>query len=193
MVVGLAEIAPGQEVQVLDWGIYTAKEEKILKEPHSPTGQARIIRTELAKKTNVIPAVLNTKFGFRFKVVGPPEGTTARLRLRFTFPEMTNPTNGKASSNYEVTADLPVAPEEQGMFWDFVHSWEMRPGKWTMSLYRGDRLLVQKIFTVVEDTKRGIGKPESSPRKGKIEGPANRSQAVGAETNSTSTPAGSHR
>ena len=155
---GFSEFAQGQEVQILDYGIYTARVENILNEPNSPTGQARLIRTDLAKQTNVIPALLTTKFGFRFKVVGPPQGTTARLRLRFTFPEMTNPTNGKASSSYEITGDVPVAPEEQGMFWDFVHPWEMRPGKWTMSLYNGDRLLVQKIFTVVEDTKSGIGK-----------------------------------
>lgn len=103
---------------------------------------------------------------------------------------MTNPTDGKTSSSFDLTGDVPVAPEEQGMFWDFVHSWEMRPGKWTMRLYSGDRILVQETFTVVEDTREAIGRQKSIPRKGEPGGAASRSQPVRSETNSTSAAAG---
>ena len=173
MTVGLSQLTQGQEVQIIDYGIYTGRVEKILNEPNSPTGQARTIWTDLVKQTNIIPAVLNTKFGFRFKVFGLSEKTTARLRFKFTFPEMKNPTSGKTTSSYEAIGDIPVAPKEQGMFWDFVHPWEMCPGEWTASLYSGDRLVAQKIFTVVGDQRSGVGKRESDQKNSEPE-PADR-------------------
>jgi hypothetical protein len=144
-----------QEIKIVDYGLYTAKDVKVVQDSRSPTGQARTIEADLAKQTDLVPAVLNTKFGFRFRVLGLPEGATARLRLRFTFPEMVNPGTGKVSTVYEGFGDVPVAPHTQGMFWDFVHPWEMRPGQWTMSIYNGDRLLVQKKFTIIDDSKSG--------------------------------------
>jgi lysophospholipase L1-like esterase len=160
IVSGFCEFALSQEVKIVDYGIYTGRLDNILKDPNSPTGQMRTEWTDLAKQTDAVPAALKTKFGFRFKITGLPEGTTTWLRLQFTFPEMTNPTTGKVSSSYEFSSNVPVGTKELGMYWDFTHPWEMRPGKWTMRIYRGDRLLAEKIFTVAEENEGGRDKRE---------------------------------
>jgi len=173
--IGTCSPAQSQEVQVIDYGIYTGKGDAVQEDPDSPTGQMRVKTTELnvlLKKTDVVPTVLKTTFGFKFKVIGLPEGATTKLRLQYTFPEMTNPTNGKVSSSYEVSGDFPVAPLIAGMTWDFVHPWEMRPGKWTMRIYSGKRLLTEKVFTVVGNNKTGSDIHGSGTIEGKRPRPA---------------------
>ncbi len=178
------------EIQVVDYGVYTGRVDRVLNVPASPTGQARTIWTDLAKQTTVVPAVIGTKFGFRFKVRGPLGKTAVRLRLQFTFPEMTNPKTGKTSTSYEVSGDVPVGPDTQGIFWDFVHPWELRPGRWSMKVCSRDRVMAEKTFTVVEDN--GSGSDESESKQGgEPSGATNRSQPVGRGTNRTSSAAGS--
>jgi hypothetical protein len=190
---GLSEPTFAQQVTIVDFGLYGATKVQVVTAPYSPTGQGRFIEPELIKQTDMVPATLNTKFGFRFKVEGLSEGSSARLRFKFTFPQMTNPSTGKVSSSFEAVGEVPVAPKVQGMFWDFVHPWEMRPGGWTMCIYNGDHLLAQKTFTVAEGKNNGIDRRESKPRKGEPDSPANRSQPVQLGTNSTPLPAGSGR
>jgi hypothetical protein len=51
------------------------------------------------------------------------------------------------------------------MYWDFVHPWEMRVGKWNMSIYSGDRLLAQRSLTVVEGEEARSGRTKSKERE----------------------------
>lgn len=185
--------AQAQEIQIVDYGIYTARGDKVFQDLKSPTGRRRSLEVDLVKQTDVIPAVLNTKFGFRFKVLGVPDGTTVHLRLKFDYPEMTNPTTRKVSSSYEALGNCPVGSNLLGMFWDFVHPWEMRAGKWTMSIYSGDRLLAQRSLIVVKGEEGGDGRTKPKPKDGKPDGAANGSQPSRTETSSTSSAAGSRR
>ena len=162
---GLSQPTVAQQVSIVDFGLYTATNIKVLPSANSPTGQGRTFEAELIKQTDRVPAVLNTKFGFRFKVQGRAEGSTVKLRLKFTFPEMTNSASGKVSSSFEGVGDAPVG-KVLGMYWDFVHPWEMSPGRWTMSIYDGEHLLAQKVFTVTKDKKDGVGTRDSKPRGG---------------------------
>ena len=159
---GFSEIARSQEIQIVDYGVYQGRVVEMWNDTNAPTGRVRAIQVDLVRPTDIVPAILNTKFGFKFKVVGTSGKQTVRLRFQTTFPEMTNPATGTVSSSYEVSGDVPVGPDIQGMYWDFLKPWEMRPGKWTMRIYSGDRLLAGKIFTVVEAKSSSGGKLQES-------------------------------
>lgn len=188
--VSLPESVQAQEIQIVDYGIYTGRVVNVSQDLRSPTGRRRALEADLLRQTDVIPAVLNTRFGFRFKVMGVSEGTNARLRLRFDYPEMKDPATGKVSSSYEALGDCPASPELLGMYWDFVHPWEMGAGKWTLSIYSGDHLLARRSLTVVKGEESGSGKTGAKTRTGEPDGAANRSQPVGSETNRTPSAAG---
>ena len=74
-------------VAVVDYGIYTGDTATSTPAPGTSTGQVTFVSNlQLAEATRTIPARLGVRFGFRFDVVGEPQGKTVTLHAVTIFP-----------------------------------------------------------------------------------------------------------
>ena len=96
--------------------------------------------------TDTVPAKLGTKFGIRYTLQGKAADDTPLTLLYFT-PGVTTP-DGKRHDKFVVEQKLvPGAPQDV-MAYEFTEAHEVVPGEWQFMVFQGDRLLVQKRFTV---------------------------------------------
>ncbi len=142
-----AETTTLSDATILNFGIY---EKNIVDEAKSPIDGSNIVFELLGNQTDLIPAKIKTTFGFRYVLNGKPKGAAVKIRTAYTFPTMTNPTTGKVSIREEAWRLEPIGNKQIGIFWKFTEPWEVLPGKWTLSLYDDQRLLIEKTFTVIE-------------------------------------------
>jgi hypothetical protein len=147
-----AEQAPHLDrIAVVDYGIYTGDAATSTPAPGTSTGQVTFISNlQLAEATRTIPARLGVRFGFRFDVIGEPEGKTVTLHAVTIFPPpgLKNPAlpQPKARSDYNLTATLGT---QSYRTYTFDSDWEVVPGVWTMQLWDADRMVAEERFTVV--------------------------------------------
>ena len=139
-----------ERVEVTEFGLYE-RGEVIGELPPSPNG---IGRSEVAgakhlRTTRRVPARLGTSFGFRYRVVGKPEGEISSLTQVLILPPagMQSAISGKT-----VTRDFFPVParigEEDFMMMSFDYRWELVPGIWTVQLWSGQRKLAEQSFEI---------------------------------------------
>jgi hypothetical protein len=137
--------------EILEYGIYSGSHENSLANSNAPTGQVMLGGSvKLEKLTNVIPARLKSKFGFRFVIHGKSEDKPVKLQLVYLFPEMQDQTSGNKIKHF--TVDVLAQPEDKNllMLWDFTESYELVPGEWNFQVYRGQERILEKKFDVVK-------------------------------------------
>jgi hypothetical protein len=152
-----------QKIEILDYGIYTASGGSSVDADDSPSGNVLVGRkVKLVKQTEEIPAVLHTKFGFRF--IMPEHLKKEQLRIVYLFPDIKNPSTGQTLNRFD--ADVSYGgkdgkDEPVGVLYDFSEKWELVPGEWTFQVFHGNQMLLQKKFTVL----RPHQQPKPSPRR----------------------------
>jgi hypothetical protein len=141
--------ADTNEVKIVDFGIYKGSGEASVGVSNSPSGNLLLGgQTILVKQTDKIPAVLKSKFGFRF--MPSEELKKKKLKFVYLFPEIKNPQTGQVLSRYEAQAGYDKSGRPVGMIYDFSEKWELVTGEWTFQVFDGDRKVVEKKFTVVK-------------------------------------------
>jgi hypothetical protein len=135
-------------IEILDYGIYTAK--ILTKKPaeKTATGDWNVIETAgIVKRTTDIPASLGTRFGILYVVKGEPTGQIVNLQKITIHPGLKNPEKKEFvyKSNYLIEAEIGI-PRHSG--YGFDHEWEVVPGKWTIELWYKGRKLAEKTFAV---------------------------------------------
>jgi hypothetical protein len=135
-------------IDVVEYGIYTGETERTEQTSPVPTNVVSSIHHAVTTKT--IPAHLGTKFGFRYRVVGKPEGQSIDLLRVVLFPPrgLTSPSSTKPIRKYEGTISRKIG-ETRFMDYTFEDSWELVPGKWTFQLWYRNRKVAEQSFTVV--------------------------------------------
>ncbi|MGH7005817.1 MAG: DUF3859 domain-containing protein, partial [Alphaproteobacteria bacterium] len=81
-------------VEMLDHGLYTTAPGTRVPMPISVSGEMNLVsNVRLTKETREVMGQLGTAFGFRYRILGVPEGATVTIRTRH--PRLTNPETGK--------------------------------------------------------------------------------------------------
>jgi Domain of unknown function (DUF3859) len=137
-------------VEIVEWGLFQHDLTGVEAAPLAATGTTNLVaNVRLREATTTVPALVEMKFGFRYKVVGSPSGTLLRLKVvtRLPSPGATNPNKGKtfSSSEFQTTA---VIGTTSFVGYGFDYDWEVVPGPWTLELWHEGRKLAEKTFIV---------------------------------------------
>ncbi len=141
-----------QRIEITEYGIYKSEIEKKVATPGTPSGSVNILKDiRHVKTTTTVPAQLGANFGFRYKVIGQPDGATVRLRKVTIIPRpgIHNPKTGNTTVRSEYFLDRKIG---ETSFTNFTleDAWEVVPGTWTFELWAGDRKLASQSFTLVK-------------------------------------------
>ena len=135
-------------VTIIEYGIFKAKELRQENTPATATGTSNIVTdVELVQRTDNIPAIAGTRFGFRCIIKGSPQGQEVKIVRRNILPGLRNPKTGNIfyTEEYERTQRIG---KEFYIGYKFEENWELIPGKWTFQLFYGGRKLAEKTFNV---------------------------------------------
>jgi hypothetical protein len=152
----LAVAAQAQEVQhieITDVGIYKAENTgSVVPAPGTPMGKTNLVTdVVLMERTTIVPAALGTAFGFRYTIIGEPDGTEINLKFinHYPAPGLKNP----ATSNTYMSSEYLLQRKMGAKHWKgytFESDWELVPGIWTFEIWQGDRKMATQDFTVVK-------------------------------------------
>ena len=102
------------------------------------------------KTTDIIPAELDTYFGFTYELVDLPPGETVKLDIWLNHPPMKQP-DGSTVTKSSYWQQITVSPEGKyasAEHFGFNHEYELVTGKWAFQYYLGQQLLLEKTFAV---------------------------------------------
>lgn len=144
-------------VEIVEYGLYAIERGAQVLQPNGITQHKVVNLCHLATTANV-PARLNTSFGFRYRLNGPPQAQARQLTFVVQFPtEVRPPSAAKPLRAYANTVFVqPGVPHYRGYALD--HDWEVMPGTWVFQILDGNRKLAERRFTIVE----GAAMPEPS-------------------------------
>jgi len=136
-------------VGVTEFGIYTAELVKAEKAPGTVAGTTNIVtHMRLVARTRTIPAKTHTAFGFRFNLVGTPDGAIAPLHAVTIFPSaMTDPATHVSKTQSESDIGLTIGAVGYHGY-EMDDEWEVLPGVWTFQIWSQGRKLAEQSFTV---------------------------------------------
>jgi hypothetical protein len=104
----------------------------------------------LAATLRTIPAQIGTTFGFRYRVVGRPNGTPVDLREIVIFPppgiipgRFSQPISQDEFSLHTRIGETSFAS------YTLEDSFELVPGTWTIEIWHGERKLGTQSFNVI--------------------------------------------
>jgi hypothetical protein len=136
--------------EIVDYGIYTGEENKVIAETNTPTGsvlQGRGI-SRLVKQTTKIPARLGTQFGFRFVVHDSKKDGEVKLHFVWLYPEITDAATGRKSVRFDGDAHGKPEDRNAGIMWTFTEPSELVPGDWTFQVFKDGEKILEKKFEV---------------------------------------------
>jgi hypothetical protein len=148
----LCGVAWGQarihSITIIDYGIYATD---ISSSGRDAEGVLRssVSNIRHAEDTTTIPAQLGVVFGFRFRVVGEPNGAKVAPReiVRYPAGGLRSPKSSKPIHSFEGALSQSVG--EISLAWyRFDDPWELVPGNWIIELWSGDQKLAEQVFTV---------------------------------------------
>jgi hypothetical protein len=137
-------------IDVIEYGIYTADEQSCNR---NAQGVLTCDRTNMrhAVTTLTIPAQHGIHFGFRFKIVGAPDGAPVEVTGITNFPPagLKSPGASAPLRNYQYTSTVKIG-EIGYTDYAFDDPWELVPGPWTVEIWADHRRLAVENFTVVQ-------------------------------------------
>ena len=131
---GIMELIPYTEVigtELVDFGIYELKK-----------GGG----VELLKRTDVIPARINTNFGIRYRLTGKPKGRETAISVEIDHPKAVNPQTGQPSTVEK--ADARIGIESLDYRGVKLGGWSAVPGQWVIKIWHGGNVVLKKAFEV---------------------------------------------
>jgi hypothetical protein len=137
-------------VIITEPGLYDYDVEKIDKTPDSvSTGFKTIKNVRFLRSVDRIPATVGTSFGFRFQIIGEPQGETVNLRFVTRFPAggLRNP-QGRVLTVSENDRPHRIG-ENNFRTYTFDEPWEAVPGTWTLEFWYQGRMVGSHKFEVV--------------------------------------------
>jgi hypothetical protein len=139
-------------VEILEKGIYRVPILKRVADPNVVSGQHMVYgKREHVQDTTTIPATTGIQFGFRYVVVGEPQGTKVPVRVIAVYPPggRYNPNTGKTFAQ-DVFYLSQTIGSTTSHFCFTLASWGHVLGPWTLQVWDQDRKLAEQTFTLVE-------------------------------------------
>ena len=134
------------------YGIYTVAQARQDKEPASASGTKNFVTgiTPPSTSSDIVRAVPGTRFGFGYQLAGQPANAriTVRYVYRFPPPGVADAATGALKLMDETTyPDLDI--DRKDLFIGRLLVGKFPTGTWTLQVWYGDRMLVEKVFQVV--------------------------------------------
>jgi uncharacterized protein DUF3859 len=147
-----AQTARVDRIEVVEYGIYQTETTKRTETPGTAGGFVRTLTNiRNSEVTRTVPTRPGVRFGFRYKLVGAPDGAQVPITIVDKFPKqgLHKPGSAEAFFREEYVAQRTIG-EENYTDYGFDHDWELVPGTWTMELWYQGRKLAEQSFTVVK-------------------------------------------
>jgi hypothetical protein len=145
-----AQPARIDRIDVVEFGIYTA-DSKLNSVTAQGIKQSTIDNVRHAATTTTIPVQKDVQFGYRYKIIGKPNGAPVDIRLVTNYPA---PGLRTPSSEQPVMRSERIRKRQIGetsvTTYSLEDDFELVPGIWTFEIYDGDRKLVSQSFTLVK-------------------------------------------
>ena len=141
-----------ERVDVLDAGTYRIETGNKTAEANTPTGEVTAVdKSMLVEATNTVAASVGTEFGFRYRIVGEPEGEEVELDIVITYPEagLSDPATGKAGKESRYKTRKKIGSEEY-LGYGIEADWEVVPGPWAFEIWHDGDQLARLVFTVTK-------------------------------------------
>lgn len=149
----LSQTAQIKSIDVIEYGIYTADIAKTQQGPAGQSGIGRhaVVNIRHAATTRTVPAQHGVHFGFRYRIVGAPNGapiTVTKVTI-FPPPGLHKPGAAKPIQRSQYTLPRKIG-ESSYTDYSFDDPWELAPGTWTFELWVGGRKFASQSFQVAK-------------------------------------------
>ena len=144
-----AAYAQGLEVQrldVTDFGIYALDREISGRDQQGIIlGTATNIQHTSTQRT--VPAQIGVTFGFRYRIVGKPEGATIPLKkvIIYPAPGLQTPSSSSRVRKAEFKHEAKIG-ETNTELYTLEDQFELVPGTWMLEMWLGNRKLASQPF-----------------------------------------------
>lgn len=140
--------------EILNYGIFETSKRKEITDSSISTGQrVNYENSKITKRTAVVsldfPPNDLLVFGATFRLRGSPAGSHTTVRVVWLYPKpglMYQPGKPKLRDEYD---DDIILGGTKSLFWTIGAPASRVPGTWTLQVWQGDRLLVEKSFDLV--------------------------------------------
>jgi hypothetical protein len=144
-----AQQARIDRIDIVEFGIYTA--DRTLESTNAQgIKQNTINSVRHAATTATIPLQKDVQFGYRYKIIGQPDGAQVDIKLVTNYPPpgLRSPTSQQPVLRAERIRKRLIG-ETSVTTYTLEDDFELVPGVWTFEIYDGSRKLVSKTFTLV--------------------------------------------
>lgn len=134
--------------EIVEYGIYAA-EIQTAKRDSKGVLQSNLGNIRHVATTTTVPARHGVRFGFRYKIIGTPDGATIPIRIVTVFPPigLSPPNMPQPIHNSESNQTLKIGDTRYHDY-GFDDPWELVPGSWIIQIWYGKNKLAEKNFTV---------------------------------------------
>jgi Domain of unknown function (DUF3859) len=135
-----------QRLDIEDYGVYSLEREISGRDAQGISlGTATNIQHTATQRT--VPAQIGITFGFRYRIVGKPDGSTVNLRKVIVFPSpgLQPPDSSKRLSKADFEVEARIG-ETNSELYTLEDNFELVPGTWVLEMWHGSRKLVAQSF-----------------------------------------------
>jgi hypothetical protein len=144
----MSQAASAQKLSArVEWfGLYTLTTKP---DPNDASGRRPVNAPLQGEKTDKIPGKEGLRFGFSYVLTGEKKGTKVTVKHVYRFPGNGMPTPGGPRAMIEQARD-DIVGEPVLVGWSFVGAppENIVAGEWSLEVWREDKKLVEKKFTV---------------------------------------------
>lgn len=134
-------------VEIIDYGIYETGARTTVPMPISVSGKMNLVaNVRLTAKTREVMGQLGTSFGFRYRILGVPNGANVVIRTRH--PRLTNPETGR-SMNYGEREQSVSPGGDRYTGYSFDATYEIAEGEWSFQIIYEGRMIGEQKFKVI--------------------------------------------
>ena len=135
-------------LEIIEYGIYKARIKTEIEDPDAPKGEiSTLTEIDLSERTDKIPAVLGNRLGMRYVVEGSPKGEEITVKVKYSYPELTDPKSKRSFSGNEFVRRLRIGTPYYNDY-AFEEDWELVPGTWVIQIYYMGKKLGGKKFEI---------------------------------------------
>jgi hypothetical protein len=144
-----AQHARIDRIDIVEFGIYTA-DQKLDSISAQGIKRGTIVNARHAATTTTIPVQKGVQFGYRYKIKGQPAGAQVDIKLvtNYPAPGLRSPSSSTPVMRSERIRKRLIG-ETNIATYTLDDDFELVPGIWTFEIYDGNRKLLSKAFTLV--------------------------------------------
>jgi hypothetical protein len=158
-----------ERIAVFDAGIYCADTVQKVSDPTAPGGYRNVVvNQKLMRHTDQIPALIGTRFGMRYTIVGSPDGAPVDLRLvtRLPPPGLREPSGRVILVNeYNYGSSIGTNGYRE---YHIEYDWEALTGVWVFELWANERKFAEQPFNLFKPQPGQKGNAPCAPVVGSL-------------------------